>query len=125
MSEQNQTEAAPHDENKIMAERREKLAKLRGGGIAFPNDFVRKDAMHALAEAWGALDKPALEEKKVEVAVAGGPGLPSASVSVKVRVSMPSPRPDRSSPVTCWLGAVIVPLPVTGVPPPELVMVKL
>ena len=71
MSEQNPGEAAPQDENKIIAERREKLAKLRAGGVAFPNDFVRKDAMAALADAYGALDKPALEEKKVEVTVAG------------------------------------------------------
>ena len=28
------------DENHIIAERREKLAKLRAGGVAFPNDFV-------------------------------------------------------------------------------------
>ena len=28
------------DENHIIAERREKLAKLRQAGIAYPNDFV-------------------------------------------------------------------------------------
>jgi len=71
MSEQQAPEAAPQDENRIIAERREKLAKLRAGGIAFPNDFVRKDAMAALATAWGGFDKPALEEKKIEVTVAG------------------------------------------------------
>ena len=31
--------AAPADENKIIAERRVKLATLRDKGIAFPNDF--------------------------------------------------------------------------------------
>ncbi|HKE47027.1 MAG TPA: OB-fold nucleic acid binding domain-containing protein, partial [Rhodanobacteraceae bacterium] len=30
---------APQDENKLIAERREKLRALRGKGIAFPNDF--------------------------------------------------------------------------------------
>ncbi|MDE2086858.1 MAG: lysine--tRNA ligase, partial [Xanthomonadaceae bacterium] len=29
----------PVDENKLIAERREKLTALRGQGIAFPNDF--------------------------------------------------------------------------------------
>ena len=29
----------PIDENKLIAERREKLNALRGQGIAFPNDF--------------------------------------------------------------------------------------
>ena len=33
------TDTPPVDENKLIAERREKLAALRGQGIAFPNDF--------------------------------------------------------------------------------------
>ena len=33
--------AAAEDENKLIAERRAKLAKLREGGNAFPNDFRR------------------------------------------------------------------------------------
>lgn len=33
------TETLPIDENKLIAERREKLNTLRGRGIAFPNDF--------------------------------------------------------------------------------------
>ena len=69
MSEQGET--APPDENKIIAERREKLAKLRGAGPVFPNDFRRAHSMAALAAEYGALDKPALEEKKAAVTVAG------------------------------------------------------
>ena len=57
----------PPDENKIIAERRGKLAGLREAGNAFPNDFRRAHAMDALARDYGSLDKPALEEKKVEV----------------------------------------------------------
>ena len=38
--------ACRHDENQIVAERRAKLAALRGGGQAFPNDF-RRDALAA------------------------------------------------------------------------------
>jgi lysyl-tRNA synthetase class 2 len=32
-------ESVPQDENKLIAERREKLKALRGQGVAFPNDF--------------------------------------------------------------------------------------
>ena len=74
MSEQKQPAAAPaepHDENRIIAERREKLTKLREAGAVFPNDFRRAHAMGALAEQFGSLDKPALEEKKASVSVAG------------------------------------------------------
>jgi lysyl-tRNA synthetase class 2 len=59
------------DENKIIAERREKLARLREAGAAFPNDFRRAHAMGALAAEFGALDKPALEEKKASATIAG------------------------------------------------------
>ena len=38
-----QEQAAAPDENKIIAERRAKLATLREQGIAFPNDFRRAD----------------------------------------------------------------------------------
>ena len=61
----------PHDENKIIAERREKLSKLREAGGVFPNDFRRAHSMDALAREFGALDKPALEEKKPSATIAG------------------------------------------------------
>ena len=75
MSEQKQSsaqpQAEPQDENRIIAERREKLAKLRGAGCVFPNDFRRVHAMDALTAEFGAFDKPALEEKKATATVAG------------------------------------------------------
>lgn len=47
MTEQNNKNQAPaaaaEDENHIIAERRAKLARLREAGVAYPNDFVRKD----------------------------------------------------------------------------------
>ncbi|MGH8235259.1 MAG: lysine--tRNA ligase [Rhodanobacteraceae bacterium] len=43
MSDQEVSLPSPADENKLIAERREKLRALRGQGIAFPNDF-RPDA---------------------------------------------------------------------------------
>ncbi len=54
------TDTLPPDENKLIAERREKLHALRAHGIAFPNDF-RVDAfagdLHAEfadADRWNA-----------------------------------------------------------------------
>ena len=41
-----QQNAAPQDENKLIAQRREKLQALRSQGNAFPNDF-RRDALAA------------------------------------------------------------------------------
>ena len=41
-----QQQPVPHDENKLIAQRREKLQELRAGGVAFPNDF-RRDALAA------------------------------------------------------------------------------
>ena len=64
----------PTDENALIAERRHKLAALRGQGIAFPNDFRRADhagdlqADYADAEKWNA---EALEAGGRRVAVAG------------------------------------------------------
>ena len=54
MSDQKQQPEQP-DENKIVAERREKLAKLREARQAFPNDFRREHSMGALAAEFGAL----------------------------------------------------------------------
>ena len=64
----------PQDENSLIAERRGKLAALRGQGIAFPNDFRRADhagdlqADYADAEHWTG---EALEATGRRVSVAG------------------------------------------------------
>ena len=60
-----------HDENQIIAERREKLAAIRAQGIAFPNDFERKDYAADLHAAHGATAKEVLEATPVEVQLAG------------------------------------------------------
>ena len=39
---------APVDENRLIAERREKLKALRAKGVAFPNDFRRQHFAGAL-----------------------------------------------------------------------------
>jgi lysyl-tRNA synthetase class 2 len=60
------------DENKLITERRQKLAALRcGGAPAFPNDF-RRDALAAeLHLGFDGLEAAALEAQSVRVAVAG------------------------------------------------------
>jgi lysyl-tRNA synthetase class 2 len=64
-------EAAPQDENSIIAERRAKLARLRADGAAYPNDFWRHDLAARLDEKWGEADAATLEQRKVAVTVAG------------------------------------------------------
>ncbi|BDU16847.1 lysine--tRNA ligase [Lysobacter auxotrophicus] len=74
MTDQTPTAQTPADENFLIAERRAKLAALRGEGIAFPNDFRRNDyagdlqAQFADVETWTA---EALEAKGQRVAIAG------------------------------------------------------
>ncbi|MDN0074535.1 lysine--tRNA ligase [Crenobacter sp. SG2303] len=59
------------DENQIMAERRAKLSALREAGVAYPNDFRRKDMAGDLARLHGEKDKETLEAEQREVVVAG------------------------------------------------------
>ncbi len=61
----------PQDENQIVAERREKLAKLRAEGVAFPNDFLRENTAGKLDELYGGKSGEELEAEPVEVCVAG------------------------------------------------------
>ena len=61
----------PQDENQLIAERRDKLKKLREQGVAFPNDFDRTDTAGDLLAAHGDKDKEALEAENVSVAIAG------------------------------------------------------
>ncbi len=59
------------EENKLIAQRREKLAQLKAQGNAYPNHF-RRDALAAdLHSQYDALDKEALAEKNIKVVVAG------------------------------------------------------
>ena len=59
------------DDNKLMAERRRKLAALRERGIAYPNDVRRNALADELHETYGGHDGEHLVEENVEVAVAG------------------------------------------------------
>jgi len=64
-------EESAQDENRIIAERRGKLAALRERGNAFPNDFRRDTFAGDLHTAHGAASNDDLEPKEIAVAVAG------------------------------------------------------
>ena len=59
------------EDNKLIDERREKLKALRAQGIAFPNDFRRKNFAFDLHEKYKSKEKEELETLKAEVSVAG------------------------------------------------------
>lgn len=71
MSDTNTPLPPVHDENQIIAERREKLAAIRAQGIAFPNDFERKDYAAELHATHGETAKEVLEATPVNVQLAG------------------------------------------------------
>lgn len=60
------------DENKLIAERRAKLAKIREqNGVAFPNTFRRSDLASQLLQELGDKDKETLEALDRKAAIAG------------------------------------------------------
>ncbi|HEX5513632.1 MAG TPA: lysine--tRNA ligase [Gammaproteobacteria bacterium] len=59
------------DENKLIAQRREKLAGLRETGSAFPNDFRRDALTGELQQRYAASSAEQLEAEPVRVALAG------------------------------------------------------
>lgn len=59
------------DEAEVIAIRKEKLAKWREQGKAFPNDFRREDYAALLTAQYDALSKEDLENQKIHVRVAG------------------------------------------------------
>lgn len=70
MSEQKTTEQQ-QEENKLIAERREKLAAIREKGQAFPNAFRREDYAQRLQDQFGDHSKEELEHLGQVVSVAG------------------------------------------------------
>jgi len=61
----------PLDENKYIALRREKLGQLREHGQAYPNHFKREHFAADLHREYGGLSRDELEQKSVEVILAG------------------------------------------------------
>ena len=62
---------APAPEDRLVEERRAKLARLRARGVAFPNDFRRTHLMAEIAARHAGDDASKLEADAPEVAVAG------------------------------------------------------
>lgn len=62
---------AQPDDNKLIAERRAKLAEIREQGNAFPNDFRRDSTAASLLEKYADFSKQQLADMAVPVAVAG------------------------------------------------------
>ncbi len=59
------------DDNQIIAERRAKLASLRDGGVAFPNDFVPSHRAQALHDEHDARPAESFDGETATVSVAG------------------------------------------------------
>jgi len=64
-------QTAPQDTNKIVEERRAKLAALRRKGPAFPNDFNRQHFVSEILEKHEEADRDALDMNPVLVRIAG------------------------------------------------------
>jgi lysyl-tRNA synthetase class 2 len=62
---------APADENKLIAERRQKLADLRAAGNAYPNDFRRDALAGDLAVSFGDKNAEWFDAHPMRVRVAG------------------------------------------------------
>ena len=60
-----------NSDNKLIAERREKLKELRKQGNPFKNHFRPKDFAQEITEQYDGDDKDSLEEKRIEVTIAG------------------------------------------------------
>ncbi|MFV0278390.1 MAG: lysine--tRNA ligase [Parahaliea sp.] len=71
MSNERQDPLSAEDENKLVAERRAKLAAIRATRNAFPNDFRRSALADDLQRDYGAHDKAELEVLDAHYAVAG------------------------------------------------------
>jgi lysyl-tRNA synthetase, class II len=63
--------AGAEDENRLIAERRVKLAKLRAGAVAFPNDFRRDALAGQLHAAYGGRDDEWFAANPTTVRVGG------------------------------------------------------
>ena len=71
MTDKDQTNQAPEDENKLIAQRREKLQQIRQRREAFPNDFDRTDLSENIYREYGHQDAQELQAAARRVSVAG------------------------------------------------------
>ena len=71
MSQKDTQPAVEVDENKLIAERRGKLARIRESRNAFPNEFLREHYCRDLQETWREKTKEEIEAAAMQVSVAG------------------------------------------------------
>ncbi|MBE9540661.1 MAG: lysine--tRNA ligase, partial [Proteobacteria bacterium] len=71
MSNQDKAEAPAADENKLIAERRAKLASIRAKHNPFPNDFRRTAMADELQAEYGECSKEELEAASKPFSVCG------------------------------------------------------
>jgi len=71
MTDHSPAPAAAQDENRLIAERRAKLARLRETGVAYPNDFTPDARAAELHDKYDDQDQQALAASPVPVKVAG------------------------------------------------------
>ena len=92
MSEDNQQPVTAEEENRLIAQRREKLNALREKRNAFPNDFRRNDLASGIHTDHGEKDKETLAEEAIPACVAGriirkrGPFLVIQDVSGQIQL---------------------------------------
>lgn len=60
-----------HDENKLIAQRREKLTAIREQRVAFPNGFVKEHSSAVLTQQYESKTKEELEELAIGATLAG------------------------------------------------------
>jgi lysyl-tRNA synthetase, class II len=71
MSDQQQPQDEIQDVNKLIAERKHKLAALREDGFMFPNDFRRDSISSDVIAKYDQLSKEQLEAQKITVSLGG------------------------------------------------------
>ncbi|WP_445769460.1 lysine--tRNA ligase [Rheinheimera sp.] len=71
MSDQQQPQEEIQDVNKLIAERKHKLAQLREDGFMFPNDFRRDSISSDVIAKYDHLSKEELEAQKITVSLGG------------------------------------------------------
>jgi lysyl-tRNA synthetase class 2 len=67
----NEGELTAEDENRYIAQRRDKLSQLREQGQAYPNHFKREDFAQRLHDEHGEHSREALEQESINVSLAG------------------------------------------------------
>jgi lysyl-tRNA synthetase, class II len=67
----NNKESIEVDENQQIAQRREKLARWREQGLAYPNDFLPANLAGDLSDKYASVDADALAADEIEVSLAG------------------------------------------------------